>query len=160
MTKSIQQFNDIGKNAPRPNLPFEDRDAITAVVRNSNNEYLGLQYVQIDWETFVTGGIETGQTPEGAARSEVYEETGYFNLRLISELPRYDAMFYHGLKKLNRHAHFQCFLFEISETAPDTPSEEERARHEPVWLDAEKLKTFRLPEGHRYLINYIEENKL
>ena len=161
MTKPTKEFNETGEGAPRPELPFKERDAITAVVRNpENGTYLGLRWKKIDWQTFITGGIEEGQTAEEAARAEVLEEAGYGELSLVCELPRYDAKFFHGPKNVNRHARFQCFLFESSNDEARTLSEEELAKHEPVWLSKEDLEQFNLPEGHRYLLNYIQANKL
>jgi 8-oxo-dGTP pyrophosphatase MutT (NUDIX family) len=160
MSKAIREFVDTGKDAPKPDLPFKERDAITAIVRDpETGKYLGLQWNKIDWETFITGGIEGGQTAEEAACAEVFEETGYKNLRLVCELPRYDAKFFHGPKGENRHARFRCFLFEVNDT-PEKPTDSELAKHKPVWLDSDELKSFRLPEGHRYLLNYIQDNKL
>lgn len=161
MTNSIKEFVETGKDAPRPDLPYKERDAATAVVRNpKDGTYLGLRWKKIDWETFITGGIEEGQTAEEAARAEVREEAGYSNLRLVCELPRYDAKFFHGPKEVNRHARFQCFLFELSGNTSLPLAEDELAKHEPVWLSDTELENFRLPEGHRYLIEHIRTNKL
>lgn len=161
MSAKIQEFVGQEVDAPRPDLPFKERDAITAIVRNpEDSTYLGLRWKKIDWETFITGGIEDGQTAEEAARTEVLEETGYSELRLVCNLPRYDAKFFHGPKNENRHARFQCFLFELSGDKMRTLSEEELAKHEPVWLNDSDLEQFNLPEGHRYLMNYIQTNNL
>ncbi len=150
-----------GDDAPRPNEPMVERQAITAVVRNpETGEYLGLKWKEVDWDTLITGGIENGQTAEEAARAEVTEETGYADLRLVTELPRYEAQFYHHPKGVNRHARFQCFLFELVSDKREEPDADELAKHEPVWLDPEALASFRLPEGHRWLIDYILEHSL
>ena len=149
-------FIDTGANTPRADLPFIERQAITALVRNPRTgEYLGLRWKEIDWETFITGGIEDGQTAEEAARAEIQEESGYKNLRLVRELPRYNSKFYHGPKGVNRFAHFTSFLFELEDEAREEVSAEEHQRHECVWLSASELKVFRLPEGHRFLFDNI-----
>jgi len=161
MNQAIKEFVDTGADAPRPGLPFKERHAITALVRDSKTgHYLGLRWKAIAWETFITGGIEDGQTPEEAARAEVLEEAGYANLRLVCELPSYVAKFYHGPKNVNRHAHFQCFLFEVTGEADQKPAPEELKKHEPVWLSGEELKGFELPEGHRYLADYVAAQNL
>jgi 8-oxo-dGTP pyrophosphatase MutT (NUDIX family) len=145
-----------GSDAPRPELSFVERDAITAIVRDpKNGKYLGLRWKKVDWETFITGGIEDGQTAEEAARIEVHEESGYKNLRLLMELPRFHSKFFHHPKEVNRFAHFHSFFFELGDDERDPPSEEEKMRHECVWLSESELKRFRLPEGQRFLLTYI-----
>ncbi len=153
---AIKKFIDTGKDAPRSGVDTIERDAITALVLNSKDQtYLTLRWKNLDWETFVTGGVEEGQTPEQAARTEVKEETGYINLKLISELEPYDALFYHGGKDVNRLAHFQCFLFKLIDGEQVEVSDKEKALHEPLWLTKEELQDFNLPEGHRYLFDSL-----
>jgi len=145
-----------GPDAPRDGLPFVEREAITALVRDpKTGKYLGLSWKQVDWETFITGGVEEGQTAEEAARAEVREESGYKNLRLVAELPRFHAKFYHGPKGVNRFAHFHSFLFELEDDEREDLSADEQKKHECVWLSNEELKTFRLPEGHQFLLDSI-----
>jgi len=147
-------FVDTDSNAPRPDLPFVERQAITAVVVNpKNGKCLGLKWKQVDWETLITGGIEPGQTPEQAARAEILQETGYKNLRLVKELPRYHSKFFHKPKGVNRFAHFYCFLFELENEEREQVAEEELQKHECVWLDHTELGKFNLPQGHRFILN-------
>lgn len=154
-------FVSVGADAPKPELPMVERNAITAVVRDpKTGKFLGLKWKKVDWETLITGGIEGEQTAEEAARAEIAEETGYKNLRLVTQLPRVHSRFYHHPKGENRFAHFECFLFELENDEHDEPSEDELGKHDPVWLDEEELKQFRLPESHRYLIDYIQQEGL
>ncbi len=146
-----------GTDAPRNDLPFIEREAITAIVYNpKTDKYLGLRWKQVDWETFITGGVEKEQTLEEAARSEVREESGYKKLRLISELPKHHSKFYHAPKKVNRFAHFHSFLFELENEEREQISLKERKKHECVWLNKKELKEFKLPEGHRFLLNNLD----
>ncbi|MCA9352017.1 NUDIX hydrolase [Patescibacteria group bacterium] len=153
----IPKFIDTGKDAPREDIKTIERDAVTIIVRNpKNRKYLGLRWKKLDWETFITGGIEPGQSAEQAAREEVKEETGYVNLTLVSELPRYDALFYHGGKQVNRLAHFRCFFFDLIDEEQVEVSNKEKEIHEPVWLSEDELKDFNLPEGHRFTFENIK----
>lgn len=152
---NIKLFVDTKENAVRPDLPFVERDAITAVVRDpKTGKILGLRWNDgSNWETLITGGIEEGQSAEEAARAEIHEETGYKNLRLVRELPRYDSKFFHHGKQVNRYAHFQCFLFELVDDERDAVSGDEQKKHNSIWLSEEELKSFRLPEGHRFTLD-------
>lgn len=146
-------------DAPKSELPFIEREAITAIVYNPKTEkYLGLRWKKVDWETFITGGVESGQTPEEAARAEIREESGYKNLKLVSELPRYHSKFYHHPKGVNRFAHFHSFLFELENDEREIISEDEQGNHECVWLNKEELKNFRLPDGQAFLLKSIFKN--
>ena len=145
-----------GVDAPRAGLPLVEREAITTLVRNpKTGKYLGLKWKEVDWETFITGGVEDGQTPEEAARAEIREESGYKNLRLVLELPRCHSQFYHTPKKVNRFAHFHSFLFELIDEDQDPPTIDEQKKHECVWLDESEVAKFRLPEVHRFLWNSL-----
>ena len=149
-------FVGVDNNSPKTGFPFVERQSITAIVRNpADGKYLGLRWHKVDWDTFVTGGIEEGQSAKEAARAEVREETGYKNLRLITELPHFHSKFYHEPKGENRFAHFHSFLFELIDDEQETISEEEKSKHEYVWLTPAELNLFRLPEGHRFLLAQI-----
>lgn len=145
-----------GADAPRPELPFTERNAVVAIVRNPcTGKYLGLRWKSVDWEALVTGGIESGQGAVEAARTEILEETGYKHLRLVTQLPPVDAKFFHGPKNENRFAHFQTLVFELTDDERDEVASEEIARHDHVWLDSEELLDFRLPAVQRFLIDQI-----
>lgn len=160
-TNPIPLFVDVGSNAPKSDLPFVERNAITAVLRDTKNgKYLGLKWKQVNWETLITGGIEEGQTAEEAARVEILQETGYKNIRLISELPKYDSKFFHHPKGVNRYAHFDCFLFDLENNERAPIAEDEQSKHECVWLTEEEMKRFNLPEGHRFVFDHVINNGL
>ncbi|HVX58206.1 MAG TPA: leucine--tRNA ligase, partial [Candidatus Saccharimonadales bacterium] len=142
--------------AVKENLPFKERQAITAIVKHwSEDKYLGLRWKKVDWETFITGGVEDGQTPEQAAMAEIREETGYQNMKLVRELPKTHAQFFHVPKNENRFAHFSGFLFQLTDDQKTEIEQGEKANHEVVWLTVEELQKFRLPDSHRYLWQQI-----
>ncbi len=130
--------------------PFVEREAISAIVRHwSEDKYIGLKWKKVNWGTFITGGVEKGQTPESAAIAEIREETGFQNIELIRELPRSHSKFYHVPKDVNRFAHFHNFLFKLKDGERKDISEEERANHEVVWLSPAEIEKFITPEGQR-----------
>lgn len=156
-----QTFIATGEDAPRPGLPLIERDAITAIVRDrKTRKYLVLRWKNADWTTFITGGIEPGQTAKDAARMEVHQETGHKHLCLVAELPPYHSKFYHRPKAENRFGHFQSFLFELTDGERDPVSEDERAKHESAWIDEAEVRALLVAEGHRYLFDHIQKFRL
>ena len=139
-----------GESAVRPDLPMVERNAISTIVKHwSEDKYLALKWKGISWITFVTGGIELGQTPEEAARSEVKEETGFTNLKLIKKLPNSHSQFYHLQKKENRFAHFHNFYFKLeSGEQVERDEAEGKAKHEPpIWLTPKEIEKLITPPG-------------
>ena len=132
-------------------LPFVERNAISAIVKHwSEDKYLGLKWKKADWVTFVTGGVEKGQTPEQAARAEILEETGFLHLKLVQTLPSGHSKFYHIPKGENRFAHFSNFYFELEDGGQKEVNEDEKGRHEVVWLKPEEVEKILTPEGQKY----------
>lgn len=137
--------------------PFVERQAITAIVKHwSEDKYLGLKWKKVDWDTFLTGGVDEGQTPAEAAVREIREETGYLNPTLIRRLSNTHAQFFHVPKDENRFAHFSDFYFELQDDAREEMSDEEKQTHEIVWLTAAEMDDFRLPESHRFIWNELQ----
>jgi leucyl-tRNA synthetase len=133
-------LGDSDDDRPRPDLPFVERDAIAAIIKHwSKDQYLILDWKQVPWHTFLTGGIEEGQTAEEAARTEIQQETGYRNLRLVRELPLYHSKFFHGPKNVNRFGHFRTFEFELIDDARDDVTTDEAAKHEARWVTRKQV---------------------
>ncbi|KKS99108.1 MAG: Leucyl-tRNA synthetase [Candidatus Nomurabacteria bacterium GW2011_GWA2_43_15] len=130
-------------------LPFVERNAISAIIKHwSEDKYLALKWKTVPWVTFVTGGIEKGQTPEAAARHEIREETGFLNLKLTKTLPNTHSKFYHGQKKENRFAHFTNFYFELENGEQVEIDElEGKAKHDVIWLKPDEIEKLLTPEG-------------
>ncbi len=139
-----------GPDAVRKDKPFVEREAITAIVKHwSEDKYIGLKWKKVDWDTFITGGVEKGQTSEQAARAEITEETGYQNMKLVRQLPRAHSQFFHVPKNENRFAHFDTFVFQLVDGEKKDTSSDEQSKHDVVWLTPKELETFRLPDSHR-----------
>jgi leucyl-tRNA synthetase len=134
------------------NLPFDHRDTVIAIVKHWNEEkYIALKWKKVAWGTFVTGGIERGQSPEEAARMEIREETGYTNLKLSAEFGRVHGKFYHVPKKVNRVAHAHVLYFELLDGAHEVISEEEQDNHDVYWLTSTELKVHIPAKGYLLL---------
>ena len=127
---------------PKEDEPFVDREAIHAIVKHwSEDKYIILKWKKVNWVTFVTGGVDVGESPLEAAKREIEEETGYKNLKLIKELPRSHSKFYHVPKKENRFGHFSNFYFELENGEHKELREEEKAKHDLDWVYAKEVET-------------------
>ncbi len=144
----------------REDKPFVERQAITAIVKHwSEEKYLGLKWKKVDWDTFLTGGVEKGQTAQEAAVQEIKEETGYLNPKLVKQLSNTHAQFFHVPKDENRFAHFSDFYFELEDGEREEVVQEEKQIHDIVWLTADEMETFRLPESHRFIWNELKDEQ-
>jgi leucyl-tRNA synthetase len=154
-------FNgDREDDIPKANLPYVERNTILAVVKHHSEEkYLILDWKDADWHTFITGGIEEGQTAEEAALMEIREETGYVNLKLIRELTTFHTKFYHAVKKVNRYAHFRSFLFQLVDEEGVPVKKEEENIHTFRWLDREEAKKVLHAHGQIYVFEQMFEPK-
>lgn len=130
--------------------PFDHRDAIIAIVKHwSEDKYMALKWKKVAWGTFITGGIEKGQTAEEAAKMEIREETGYLNAKLIADYGVIHGKFYHVPKKVNRFAHSRTLVFQLENDVQDPVSLEEQENHEVLWKTKEELAKFLTPDSHQ-----------
>lgn len=140
-----------GNDAIHKDLPFIEREAISVIVKHwSLDKYLCLKWKKVDWGTFVTGGVEKGQSPEQAARAEIEQETGYFNLKLVKEFGSFHSKFFHVPKNVNRFAHLHCLYFELENGEQKETTNEEKEKHEVLWIEEKNIINFLTPEGQRH----------
>ncbi len=131
------------QSKPKEGLPFVERNVVDVIVKHwKEDKYLCLKWKKVNWKTFVTGGIETGQTPEEASRMEVREESGYLDLKFVKEVSRYHSKFYHNPKNLNRFAHFHGMYFELQSDKREEMIDEEKEKHDLFWIEKENVSKF------------------
>jgi leucyl-tRNA synthetase len=136
----------------RKDLPFVERKTITAIVKHwSEDKYIGLVWKKVPWKTFITGGVEKGQSVEEAAFAEVREETGYQNIKFVKNLGKVSSKFFHVPKGENRSAHFDVLYLELKDGERIEVSEKEQANHDVVWVSKEEIKSFITPEAQKYM---------
>ncbi len=129
-----------------------NREAVMAIVKHhTEDKYLLLRWNKIAWYTFITGGIEDGQTAEEAARAEVLEETGYKNLKLIKKLRDVNSKFYHVPKQENRTGHFHNFYFELENDEQEEIEEKEKKQHGILWTKKEDVEDLLTASGMRFI---------
>ncbi|TSC68463.1 MAG: leucyl-tRNA synthetase, partial [Parcubacteria group bacterium Gr01-1014_56] len=136
--------------------PYDHREAIIAIVKHwIEDKYIALKWKKVAWGTFITGGIEEGQTPEEAGRMEIKEETGYLHPKFIKDFGVVHGKFYHVPKKTNRNAHAHVLYYELEDDARDGISDEENEIHEILWLTADELKKFLTPPTHHHGLRWL-----
>jgi leucyl-tRNA synthetase len=136
----------------RPDLAFVERKAIAAIVKHwSEEKYIGLVWKKVPWKTFITGGVEKGQSVEEAAFAEVREETGYQNIKFVKNLGKVNSKFFHVPKGENRFAHFDVLYLELKDGEKVEVSEKEKANHDVVWVSKDEIKSFITPEAQKYM---------
>jgi leucyl-tRNA synthetase len=135
-------------NPPLDGKDRVERQGVHAIVYNpKTDQYLCVQWKKFPWTAFVVGGVEDEDSGDvvAAAKREIYEETGYKNIKLIRVLGgQVVSEYYAAHKDLNRKAYVNAVLFELIDDQRDEPSEEEQSKQTPVWLKRSEITKDRM----------------
>jgi len=130
------------KNPHQPNKDVVFRKAVIVILRNSKDgKILCLRWKKQPWTTFITGGIEEGESPAEAAERELKEETGFQNFKLVQTIcgPT-QAEFFAAHKNVNRVTNTWTLLFELKNDEQKELAPEEAKIHNLEWLDYSYIK--------------------
>jgi leucyl-tRNA synthetase len=142
----------------KENEPAEDSYGVIAIIKHwSEDKFLGLRWPEAGWGTFLTGGIDDGDTPEETVIKEILEETGYKNAKIIRKLGVIHSKYYHAPKSKNRFGHAPTFYVELVNGECDEISAEEKSKHELRWLSKEELKSFLTASSHLQALELLNE---
>jgi len=136
------------KNPPKDGKKTAERAAIHGLVYDPRTDkYLCVKWREFPWTAFVVGGVEevdNGDLVE-AAKREIYEETGYKNLKFIRVLGgQVISEYYAAHKDVNRKAYVHAVYFELIDTERDEPDGKEQATQIPVWLKRSEITKDRM----------------
>ncbi|MES2215830.1 MAG: class I tRNA ligase family protein, partial [Patescibacteria group bacterium] len=132
-----------GTDAIRAGSPLIERNAAMCLIKHwSEDKYLCSKWKTNDWQGFVIGGIEEGETEATAAVREVTEETGYTNVEYKKTLGTVHSQFWHDVKKQNRFAHFKVVYLELKNGDQKPVSESEQKLHTVEWVSKDRVHDF------------------
>ncbi len=149
----IQRFID----KSNPHVEGKDisaRNGVIALIKNpKDGKFLVLNWKKQPWTTFVIGGMEGDESPEVAALREIYEETGYKNLKLIKTLcGPVQSEFFAAHKDVNRVLKSWTLLFELENEEQDQISDVESEKHTLEWVDFSEITESRMQHSELPLI--------
>lgn len=137
----------------------EFRRSIVAVVRNpKTNEFLSINWgKELGGNLFVGGGLDEGEDPVECAKREIAEETGYKNVRLVSQSETIHHHYFAHSKNKARIIDAIGLYFELEdeERGEQALEENEKNKFTVEWLsatDADRLVTETL---HQYVFDKL-----
>ncbi len=141
----------------------EYRKSIVAIVRNPGTKKM----LSISWgeklggNLFVGGGVEADEDIIDAARREIKEETGYKNLKLISQTETIEHHYFAASKNVNRKIEATGLLFELGDEEQDEISleENEKDKFKVEWVSLDEAKTKVQDELHKLVFESLVEGK-
>lgn len=142
ITRHVRQTS--GADAVRDNLPFVERKAVMCIVKHwENDEYLCQEWNDFKIRSFVSGGIEDGESAVDAGKREILEESGYKNARFVRQIgDKATVEFFHNIKKENRRVEFTYLYFELANDEQGHVSAEENAKHTHIWKKHDEVVPF------------------
>ena len=158
-TEEIPYFED-KESALRPDLPIVERDTINAILYNpKTNEYLCLDWEKFNWKTFIIGGVEDGENPVVAAQREIKEETGYSNLKFITEIGKARSGYFAAHKNENRISNAAGLLFELITEEKEAVDSSETVNHICRWIPEKEVGDFINLDSQRYFWEMMKKVK-
>ena len=150
-----------GPDKYKEGLPIIERDPVAVIIRHSNEElYLMAKWKSTEWNGFLTGGIEDGDSLEETVRKEIHEETGFKNISKIVPLDfTSHTLFFHPVKNVNRLAHYHLIFAGLTDLAKDDVSEKEKNIADFVWVPKDDVLKTITRKSMKLLWEFYMESK-
>ncbi len=123
------------RNPPKEKKRTIERKTVHVIVTDPDSgKTLFLRWKKHKWITFVVGGVGENEDIIEAAKREVEEETGYFDLGFKKITPFYvEAHYYAAHKNENRKALTTAVHLELKSHKRKKIAPEENEKHEIMW---------------------------
>lgn len=128
-------------NKPREDKEWSYRQNVVLIVKHWNEDkYLYIEYKKQDWKCFISGGVDGDESPLDAAIRELKEESGFYNIKRIKEMPfKMANVFYAAHKGVNRYSTVTSFYIELENGDATILDEKELEEHSVCWGTKEEL---------------------
>ncbi|MES2630408.1 MAG: leucine--tRNA ligase [Patescibacteria group bacterium] len=133
------------ENPVREGKENTDRRVAMCVVKHpTENKYLTVKWREYDWQNFVMGGVEEGETPEETGVREIKEETGYTDIEYLKTMPLdINSKFYAKHKDVNRNIVTTVMLYQLKSLNQIDTQREPHENFDTVWIDESELGSLR-----------------
>ncbi len=145
-------------NYMREGFPIVFRNHVSCILHNPKNDtYACLQWnKELDWKTFIGGGIEDGEDIISAGLREIKEESGYTDVRFSRAIGNCFGSGFAAHKNENRQSFINGFLFELNSDAKESVNPEETKKHTVVWLEKKEVANFINIPSQKYLWGILD----
>ncbi len=128
-------------NKPREDKEWSYRENVVLIVKHwLEDKFLYIDYKKQNWKCFISGGIEKNESPKEAALRELKEESGFYNVKIIKEMPfKMANVFYAAHKGVNRYSIVTSFYIELENSHCLELDSKEKEEHEVKWSNKEEL---------------------
>lgn len=144
-------FEDTGDTAPKPDIKTVSRNVAMVIVKHwSEDKYLCLDWKELGWKSFITGGIEENETAVEGALRELQEETGYCDIKSAKLLPfELRSNFYAAHKLENRKGTFKIIAVDLASDKQCETLEKDTKNHTYHWINSKDVAEYIDAGEHR-----------
>ncbi len=152
-------------NPPQEGFEEVVRDTVVVHLKDKSTGKFAL----LDWHgtlegitTAIMGGIEAGQTAEGAVLAEIKEEAGLEDVKIIKKLDWLSgAKYCASHKKQNRKSVVQGFLAEVESIKSQVEVDEsEKAIHTLVWVNEDEVLERLVPVHQKFIWQQLQHEEI
>jgi leucyl-tRNA synthetase len=149
-------------NPPREGAENTEREMVHAIILHpTEDKVLTLKWREHPWQTFISGGIEEGESVTETAQREVTEETGYKNMKVVGTMPyTILAEFFAAHKNINRKITANVVMLQLTDLEQGELSLEPHEKFDAVWIDKAEVKNLSPVSELQYILEWMEKGDI